>query len=159
MLLNYLVSLYLGWGSYLIDIYTINIEDPKKRLKNIINILVYASKYNLPIEYINKNCLHRLIFSEGSRTYHTKKIADQNEASPQNLKMLIKKISAVITEISPNFPYPTVLANNLFEMANRHMYYALYFPDLTEVSIKGDNFDEVKKMLEHFAFTMLRTTA
>lgn len=160
MLLNYLVSWYLGWVLYLIDIYTINIEEPKKRLKKIINILVYASKYNLPIEYVNKNCLHRLIIKEGSVVCRRKKMANQNdEFPPQNLKKLVKKISAVIIELAPNFPYPIALANNLVEMANRHIHFALHLPDLTEVSIKGDNFEEVKKMLEYFAFTMLRTAA
>ena len=53
LLLIYLVSWYWEWVNYLIDINTKNIEDPKHKLKIIIDTFVYASKDNPSIDYIN----------------------------------------------------------------------------------------------------------
>ncbi len=155
-LLIYLVSWYWEWVSYLIDIHVMNIEDPKRRLKIIIKTLVYASKDNPSIHYVNESILHRLIIAEGTKAYHTKEVDKENtEGFFLNYKKLSGKVADVISEINPKFPYPHTLASNLFEMANNHIYFAQHLPKLTDVSVKDDNFEEVEKMLEYFAFTLL----
>jgi len=156
-LLIYLVSWYWEWVSYLIDINVMNIEDPKRRLKIIIETLVYASKDNPSIEYVNESVLHRLIIAEGTKAYHTKEVDNENrEGFFINYKKLSDKVADVISEINPKFPYPHTLASSLFEMANNHIYFAQHLPRLTDVKVKGDNFEEVEKMLEYFAFTLLK---
>ncbi|MGK0390004.1 MAG: AcrR family transcriptional regulator [Maribacter sp.] len=155
-LLIYLVSWYWEWVSYLIDIHVMNIDDPRKRLKIIIDTLVYASKDNPSIDYVNENILHRLIIAEGTKAYHTKEVDKENtDGFFINYKRLCGKVANVILEIKPEFPYPHTLASNLFEMANNHIYFAQHLPRLTDVTVKDDNFDEVEKMLKYFAFTLL----
>ena len=156
LLLIYLVSWYWEWVSYLIDINTMNIESPERRLKIIIKNLVFASKDNPSIDYVNESVLHRLIISEGTKAYHTKAVDKENtDGFFINYKTLSGKVSDVITEIKPDFPYPHALASNLFEMANNHIYFAQHLPKLTDVKVKGENFGEVESMLEYFAFTLL----
>ena len=156
MLLLYLVSWYWEWVSYLIDFNTMNIEDPKRRLKIIIQTLVYASKEYPAIDYVNESILHRIIISEGTKAYHTKAVDKENtEGLFLNYKTLSEKVATVITELNPKFPYPHTLASNLFEMANNHIYFAQHLPSLTDVHVKGENFDEVEQMLEYFAFNLL----
>ncbi len=157
MLLLYLVSWFWEWVSYLIDIHTNNINDPSQKLKIIISTLVYASKDNPAIEYVNESVLHRIIISEGSKTYHTKSVDEENKVGLfLNYKSLVQKVSIVILDINPQFPYPKALASNLFEMANNHIYFAQHLPRLTDVVVIEDNFDEVEKMLQHFAFTLIK---
>ncbi|MFT6809889.1 MAG: AcrR family transcriptional regulator [Saprospiraceae bacterium] len=156
MLLLYLVSWYWEWVSYLIDINTMNVEDPKRRLEIIIKTLVYASKENPSIEYVNENILHNIIIAEGTKAYHTKSVDKENtEGFFLNYKKLSEKVAAVIGELNPEFPYPRALASNLFEMANNHIYFARHLPRLTDVVVKDHNFEEVEKMMEFFAFTLL----
>ena len=156
-LLIYLVSWYWEWVNYLIVINTMNIEDPKRRLKIIIETLVYASKDNPSIDYVNESILHRLIISEGTKAYHTKEVDKENtDGFFINYKNLCSKVADVISEIKPDFPYPHTLASNLFEMANNHIYFAQHLPSLTDVVVKDENFDEVEEMLEHFAFNLLK---
>ena len=156
-LLIYLVSWYWEWVSYLIDIHVMNIDDPKRRLKIIIETLVYASKDNPSIEYVNESVLHRLIIAEGTKAYHTKEVDKENtEGFFINYKQLSDKVADVISEVNPKFPYPHTLASSLFEMANNHIYFAQHIPRLTDVKVKGDNFEEVEQMLEYFAFTLLK---
>jgi len=155
-LLIYLVSWYWEWVNYLIDVNTMNIEQPKRRLKIIIETLVYASKDNPSIEYVNESILHRLIIAEGTKAYHTKEVDKENtEGFFLNYKKLCSKVADVISELNPKFPYPHTLASNLFEMANNHIYFAQHLPRLTDVKVKGENFEEVEKMLEYFAFKLL----
>ncbi len=156
MLLLFLVSWYWEWVSYLIDINTRNVDDPKRRLRIILDTLVSAPQDNPAIEYVNENILHNLIISEGSKAYHTKQVDKENrEGFFLNYKQLSEKISKVISELNPNFPYPHALASNLFEMANNHIYFAQHLPRLTDVKVEGDNFDEVREMLEFFAFKLI----
>ena len=156
MLLIYLVSWYWEWVSYLIDINTMNIESPKRRLKIIIENLVNASKDNPSIEYVNESVLHRVIIAEGTKAYHTKEVDKENtHGFFLNYKNLSDKVADVITELKPDFPYPHTLASNLFEMANNHTYFAQHLPNLTDVHVEDDDYDEVEKMLEYFAFGLL----
>ena len=69
---------------------------------------------------------------------------------------MVQKVSVVILDINPEFPYPKALASNLFEMANNHIYFAQHLPRLTDVEVIEDNFDEVEKMLQHFAFALIK---
>ncbi|MFT4761121.1 MAG: AcrR family transcriptional regulator [Saprospiraceae bacterium] len=155
-LLLYLVSWYWEWVSYLIDIHVMNIEEPKRRLKIIIETLVYASKDNPSIEYVNENVLHRLVIAEGTKAYHTKEVDKENtDGFFLNYKDLCAKVADVISEVNSGFPYPHTLASNLFEMANNHIYFAQHLPRLTDVAVTDGNFDEVEQMLEYFAFTLL----
>ncbi len=156
-LLIYLVSWYWEWVSYLIDINIRNIEDPKRQLKIVIETLVYASKDNPSIDYVNESVLHRLIIAEGTKAYHTKEVDKENvDGFFLNYKKLCEKVAKVISEIDPKFPYPHTLASNLFEMANNHIYFAQHIPSLTDVEVIDNNFEEVEKMLCYFAFTLLR---
>ena len=156
MLLLYLVSWYWEWVSYLIDFNTMNIEDPKRKLKIIINTLVSATIENPAIEYVNESVLHRLIIAEGTKAYHTKAVDKENkEGFFINYKKLSEKIAEVIAELNPKFPYPHALASNLFEMANNHIYFAQHLPRLTDVKVKKNNYCEVQEMLHHFASKLL----
>lgn len=156
MLLLYLVSWYWEWVSYLIDFKTMNIEDPKRRLKIIIKAFVYASMKNPVIEYVDQTVLHRIIIAEGTKAYHTKAVDKENtEGFFANYKKLSQKVADVISELKPDFPYPHALASNLFEMANNHIYFAQHLPDLTDVKVEGEDFDEVETMLEYFCFSLL----
>ena len=156
MLLLFLVSWFWEWVNYLIDINSKNITDPKQKLTIIISTMVFASKENPSIEYVNESVLHRIIISEGAKTYHTKLVDSENkEGLFRNYKSLVDNVSRVILAIKPDFKYPRALASNLFEMANNHIYFGKHLPRLTDVCVEEEDYDEVESMLEYFAFTML----
>ena len=156
MLLLYLVSWFWEWVSYLIDINTRNISDPISKLKIVISTLVFASKENPSIEYVNESVLHRIIIAEGAKSYHTKSVDNENkEGLFVNYKQLVEKVATFIVDVRPDFPYPCALASNLFEMVNHHIYFALHLPRLTDVTVVGDDYSEVETMIETFAFSIL----
>ena len=155
-LLLYLVAWYWEWVSYIIDVHSMNVEDPKQRLRIVIQAFLHATKENPSTEYVNESILHRIIIAEGAKAYHTHSVESENkEGFFLNYKQLAEKVAGLIHEINPGFPYPRALASSLFEMANNHIYFAQHLPRLTDVKVKGDNFDEVEEMLNHFAFVLL----
>lgn len=157
MLLLYLVNWYWEWVNYLININTLNINDPQTKLEIIIQSLVSASKENPAVEYVNESRLQRIIISEGMKVYHTKMVDKENSKGFfQSYKTLTLTISTVITEMSPDFKYPYALASNLFEMANNHIYFAQHLPRLTEISVEEDENAEVEEMLKYFILKLLR---
>ena len=156
LLLLFLVNWYWEWVSYLIGINTINVEDPKKRLKIVIHSFVYASKENPSVTYVNESKLHMIVISEGNKTYHTKEVDNENSKGFfKSYKDLAESVSNVISEINPAFKYPFSLATNLFEMSNNHIFFAKHLPRLTDISVEKNEVDEVESMLNYFADKLL----
>ena len=122
-----------------------------RKLKIIISTLVFASKENPSIEYVNESVLHRIIIAEGSKTYHTKAVDDENqEGLFLNYKNLVNKVAQVILDIRPDFPYPRAPLPTSLKMSNNHIYFAIHLPRLTDVHVQGDSYDEVeKRCFEH----------
>ncbi|MBR9919252.1 MAG: TetR/AcrR family transcriptional regulator [Bacteroidetes bacterium] len=156
MLLVYLVGWYWEWVSYLIEINTLNVQDPEEKLQIAICNVVSATRENPAIDYVNENILHRIVISDGVKAYHTKSVDEENKNGLFfNYKRMVEKISDIILEINPDFPYPRALGSNLFEMANAQIYFAQHLPRLTDVKLQDEKYEEVVKMLEYFAFGVL----
>ena len=156
LLLTFLVNWYWEWVSYLIDKNTLNIDSPKAKLKIIIHSFVSAPKDNPGVSYVNESKLHNIVISEGMKAYHTKLVDQENSKGFfKPYKILANKVSAVISEINPDFTYPFALATNLFEMSNNHIYFAKHLPRLTDVSSGEDEADQVEAMLNYFAERLL----
>ena len=157
LLLIYLVSWYWEWVGYLINIGTMNIDDPEKKLNIIIKTFVSASMENPAIDYVNESLLHNVVIAEGSKTYHTKEVDEENSKGFfLNYKKMIAIVSEVILEINPNHPYPITLASNLFEMANNHIYFSQHLPRLTDVKKSDEKYEKVEEMLQYFARKIIK---
>ena len=156
LLLIFLISWYWEWVSYLIDVNTTNIEDPKKKLRITITNILDAAKENVATAYVNEPILHRLVIAESAKAYHTKLVDEENKKGFfLDYKALAKKIATNIKAINPKFPYPNTLASNLLEMTNNQLYFAEHLPSLTDIKINKGSYDEVRKMLEYFVFKLL----
>lgn len=157
LLLLFLVSWYWEWVSYLITINTMNVEDPKRKLRIIIHSFVSASRENPTVDYVNESKLHNIVIAEGMKAYHTKEVDKENAMGFfLSYKKLATSVSKVISEINPKFKYPFTLATNLFEMSSNHIYFAQHLPRLTDVSISEDDVDEVENMLNYFVDKLLK---
>ena len=156
LLLLFLVNWYWEWVNYLIKINTLNVDDPRKKLKIIIHSFVSASKENPGVTYVNESILHRIVISEGMKAYHTKEVDIENSKGFfKSYKDLAESVSTIINEINSNFKYPFSLATNLFEMSNNHIYFAKHLPRLTDISIEKNEVDEVENMLNYFVDKLL----
>ncbi len=157
LLLVYLVSYYWEWIRSRIDFNTMNIEDPQQKLKIVIKTIVDTVRLATPTDYIDRDALHQLVISEGTKAYHIKEVDEENKQGFfRTLKRLNAKIAGIIIEINPAFPYPKAAASDLLEMANNHHYYAEHLPSLTEVRIENENMDELERLMEYFIFRLIK---
>lgn len=156
LLLVYLLCWYWEWMKFRIDFNTMNIDDPKQKLRIIISTIVDTTRRNTSIEFVDEDVLHRIVVAEATKAYHTKEIDKENSHGFfLTYKTLSKKIAATIAEINPGFKYPSALASTLLEMANDHIYFALHLPSLTDIEIVNDDYSQVEKLLEEFAFGLI----
>ncbi len=156
VLLIYLVSWYWEWVHYLINIHTMNVFEPKKKLSIAIDQIIDASMENPAVNYVNENLLHKIVIAEGAKAYHTKDIDNENkEGMFMSYKEVADCVSDIILELNPTFPYPHSLASNLFETANNQLYFAHHLPKLTDLKDEDREHSDLRRMLEFFAFKLL----
>jgi len=154
--LVYLVSWYWEWVRFRIDFNSMNVEDPKRKLRITIKTIIDTIRLATPVEYIDRDLLHNIVVKEGIKAYHINQVNEEDKMGYFTpYKILNQKIAAIILEINPNFPYPKTIASNLIEMANNQMYFAEYLPPLTDCHIKNGKMDELEKMLSFFIFKLI----
>lgn len=155
-LLVYLLCWYWEWMKFSIDYNTMNIEDPKQKLKIAISAIVDTSRRNTSIQFVDEDVLHRIVVAEATKAYHTKQVDEENkEGFFLTYKSLAKRIAKIIKEVNPDYAYPRALASTLLEMANNHIYFAQHLPSLTDIEVKNDDLSQVEELLEDFAFRVL----
>lgn len=156
ILLVYLLCWYWEWMKFRVEFYTTNVEDPEEKLRIAIDTIVDTAKRNTAVEFVDEEVLHRIVIAEGTKAYHTKAVDKENKQGFfLTYKSLCKTLAAIILEINPTYAYPHTLASTMLEMANDHIYFAEHLPTLTDITVENDDFSQVKKMLEDFAFGLL----
>ena len=76
----YLLNWYWEWMIARIELNTLNIQDPKKRLQVALSIIVDTANKNMAIEYVDEDILHKIVVREGAKAYHTKLVDKETEA-------------------------------------------------------------------------------
>ena len=155
-LLVYLLCWYWEWMKFRIDYNTMNLADPKDKLRVVIASIVDTTRRNTSIEFVDEDVLHRIVVAEGTKGYHTKQVDEENkDGFFLTYKSLNKKIADIIAEVNPDYPYTRALASTLLEMANNHIYFALHLPSMTDVQIEDGDLSQVQTLLEEFAFGLI----
>lgn len=155
----YLLNWYWEWMIARIDLNTMNISDPIRRLKVALGIIVDTANRNMAIEFVDEDILHKIVVREGAKAYHHKLVDEDNEDGFfLAYKRLCNNIAEIISEVKPDFQYPKALASTLVETANNNLYFARHLPRLTDLT--EDNYgqslnEQVKTMLEVFCFGLI----
>lgn len=156
LLLVYLLSWYWEWMRYQIEYNTNNIEDPRDKLRIAIATMVNASKPNATIDFVDEEILHRLVVAEGDKGYHTKEVdAENKDGIYLTMKRLNGLVAEMILEINPQYAYPRALASTLQQMSKEQLYFALHLPRMTDITVEGEDYSGVEKLLLDFAFGLL----
>lgn len=158
-LLIYLVSCYWELLDYRIDYHTNNINEAVDKLKIIIQIITHKGMEQPYLNHVNESALYRIVIAESSKAYLTKKVdADNEEGYFKGYLLLCKKISNIIREINPEYPYALALVSTLLEAVKKQAFFAQHLPELTEAKFDGDTHQGVVDFLEHLAFSSIFST-
>ena len=130
--LSYLFNFYWAWMDVNIAFATTNIDDPKERLRRIIGLITKKVSNDVRTPFIDEALLQDVIALESSKTFLSKKVDEENQAGYfLQYKKLVNRISAVIIEINPSYPYPNALVSTILESSFHQRYFGNHLPRLT----------------------------
>ncbi|MCB0335156.1 MAG: hypothetical protein KDD62_02590, partial [Bdellovibrionales bacterium] len=155
-LLQYLVSWYWSWLAFILEFRTTNIEDPKKKLTMMIDILSESDKYDPAISHIDERILHQIIVKESARVYLTKQ--DDSIKSKYLFKSydeLMEMISGYIKAVAPRYKFSTSLSNTIISTIHRQIFYAENFPGTARFSGKENDRKAIARYISHLVFSCI----
>ena len=154
-LLIYLTAWYWSWLEYQLNFHTHNIEDPTVKLKRVIKLLASTVEDDIRTDHIDENTLHQIIITEGSKTYLTRNVSEDNKDQLfKPYKDLCAIIGDMIVECNPNYKYPKSLASTIIEMAHFQNFFMHNLPSLTDFGVHKDEL-EIISFLEDLVFSVL----
>jgi AcrR family transcriptional regulator len=117
-LLVYLSSWYWSWMEYRLVFATSNYADPLEKLKKAISIVTEKVEDDQKTLHINESILNKIIIAEFTKTFHTKEVEQENKEGFYYIYIrVINRLTAIITEVNPDYLYPKSLASSIVEGA------------------------------------------
>jgi AcrR family transcriptional regulator len=154
-LLIYLVAWYWSWLEYQVNFRTHNLKDPKLKLQLIIELLSTTVEDDLTTSYVDEALLHHIIITEGSKTYLTRQVSEDNKDKLfKPYKDLCAHIAQIILECNPQYPYPKSLASTIIEMAHFQNFFMNNLPSLTDFGANKDE-SKIRLFLEALVFASI----
>jgi len=158
-LLIYLTAWYWSWLEYQVTFHTNNIHDPVVKLKMVIKLLATTLEDSVSTPHVDKNILHQIIITEGTKAYLTKRVSEDNKDQLfKPYKDLCAIIGNMILECSPNYLYPKSLASTIIEMAHFQNFFMKNLPSLTDFADNKDE-AEIVRFLEDLVFSSLKKSS
>lgn len=150
-LLLYLIDWYWTWLGYCIDLRNQNVQDPRQRLRNCLQILVEEKKSGAEISFVDEQKLQHIVNSEFEKTYLTRQVdVDNRDGLFLPYKGVCGKLAGLIKEISPKYKFPQSLASTVMLSANHQLYYAEHLPSLSDIKKNsGRKSAELAGFLDH----------
>lgn len=138
-LLIYLISWYWSWLEYQFVFSTANLTNPEAKLKAGIRLVSTDFTEKGPFGHIHLDVMSRIVVSESSKAYLTKEVDNANKVGLYaDYKRYVARLSDVVLELNPNFPYSRTLVSTIIEGAHHQKYFAAHLPSLTDSSSQAD---------------------
>ncbi len=154
-LLTYVITWFWTWLEYQLVFQTNNIKDSKQKIAAVIKLLTFQEKDKISPEHVNREVLHKIVISEGDKSYLTKHVTEDNKAMLfKPYKDLCHRIAEIFLEYKPGYAYPHSLASTLIETAHRQTYFMEHLPRLTDFSNVRDG-NMLVKYLGHLVDSAL----
>ena len=154
-LLIYIAAWYWTWLEYQVAFHTNNIVDPVVKLKKVIRLLATTVEDDVRTSYVDESLLHQIIITEGSKTYLTKRVSEDNKDRLfKPYKDLCAHIAGIILECNPNYLYPKSLASTIIEMAHFQNFFMNNLPSLTDFGLEKDDANIIA-FLEDLVFSIM----
>jgi hypothetical protein len=132
-LLTYLTAWYWSWLEFRVVYHTNNIHAPLVKLKKGIALLIVTDQEDSGSYFMPVKTLHEIIISEGSKSYLTRHVSEDNQAQFfKPYKDLCTLFSQIILENNPGYKYARSLSSTVIEMAHFQYFFMKNLPALTD---------------------------
>lgn len=139
MLLLYLTAWYWAWMEVNYVYATANLESSKDRLSIAMKLMVNGPVFNKNT-HIDPKDLRSIVVNESLKGYLTKSVDAEHESGIfAQVYNFGKRISELIFEINPEYPYPKTLAYTIMESSLLHAFNSKHLPGMTEQSLDTEN--------------------
>lgn len=133
-MLLYLIGWYWAWTEYRLVLATVNVVDPRERLRLALRELTGAIEDDVLSPHIDEAVLYRVVVAESSKVYLHRDVTDENrEGLFLGYKRLCASVADVIREVSPTYVYPVALVSTVVEISHLQRYFSEHLPRLTDV--------------------------
>ncbi len=156
-LLIYLVEWYWSYLEFQIVFQLKNVTDPEKKIKKVIDILVWEDNEEINFEDFDPQALYMIAIAEGNKTYLSKDVDENNkDMLYKPFKDLSTRIAAIFLEYNPNYKYPNTLASSVIDLSHLQYFFMHHLPRLSDFS-KNKKPQDIEFFLEDLVFkTLLR---
>ena len=153
--LIYLLDWYWSFIEFQVIFQLNNIADPTKKIKKLIDILVWEDNDKSTFTELDQTALYYIAIAEGSKTYLSKDVDENNkEFLYKPFKDLCARVATLFTEYNPKYKYPASLASTLVETSHLQYYFMHHLPRLCDFA-KKKNPKDLEAYLEHLVFGSL----
>ncbi len=155
-LLTYLISWLWTWLEYQLLYHTNNVKSPKEKIMVVIRLLTFQLSDQFTFNHIDRNQLYQIAITEGSKSYLTKHVTQDNkDRFFKPYKDLCGRIAEIFKEYNSAYKYPRSLSSTLLEMAHYQFFFKKNLPSLTDFGNDKDD-TGVVQFLQHLVFTSLK---
>lgn len=150
--LLYLINWYWGIIDIRLQFATANIQDPSEKLDRALHVLTGLPEISEEGNFPEEEILKRILINESSKAYHTRMVDHENQIGVFLVyKGIVARISKLVLEVNPSFPYPEMLISTLIENANQQRFFSQHLPKLTNSTPEVD-------AVEAFSYLVLHKT-
>ena len=133
-LLVYLYAWYWSWMEYRLVFAVVNNNSAIDKLKTSIEILCSPIEVDNTFEHIDEVILNRIIVAESIKVFHNKTVDEHNEKGHfRPFKQIIERVSANVSEINPDYPFPNMLVFSMVDGAIEQSHFAKHFSKLSDL--------------------------
>lgn len=152
--LLYLTNWYWSWNEYRLAFQLANVNRAEERLRRAIHLITEEVKKDGIFEHIDEAKLHQIIALDSPKVFLNKQVDSINqEGAFLKYKDFVDRLSEIILELNPNYPYPHMLISTVIEGAHMQRHFAEHLPRLTD-QIEGE--DAVTDFYQNIVFNAIQ---
>jgi AcrR family transcriptional regulator len=154
-LLLYLINWYWGMIEYRLILATNNIDDPEKRLKRAIELLVSLPSPESSDVFSIEPDLKQIVIQEAPKVYLHKQVDNENKLGVFSAyKSVVARVVEMVKAVNPRYSFPNMLVSTIIEGSNQQRFFADHLPKLTNHTSKQDS---VKTFFIELIFKTLKS--
>lgn len=155
-LLTYIIAWFWTWLEYQLLYHTNNVKSPKEKILVVIRLMAFQLPDQFTFSHIDRNRLYEIAITEGSKSYLTKHVTQDNKDHFfKPYKDLCARVAEIFREYNPSYKYPRSLSSTLLEMAHYQFFFKKNLPGLTDFANAKDDAGVVQ-FLQHLVFSALK---
>lgn len=152
--LLYLTNWYWSWNEYRLAFHLANVKAAEERLRRAIQLITEEVEYDGVFEHINEAKLHHIVALDSPKVFLNKEVQKINkEGAFIKYKDFVNRLSEIILELNPNYPYSHMLVSTVIEGAHMQRHFADHLPRLTD-QVEGK--DAVSDFYQNIVFKAIQ---